>query len=155
MPGVKGRSGGHNRKPVAQHLAEGTYRAHRHGPAATITKPKGKLRKPDGLTDRQSAIWDELESMLPPGVAGEADSIAFAMFVTWYGLWKDATRSPAPLAVPAQRSALIASGDRVRHYLTDFGMLPMARERMGLNAPTDDGDVDPLKALAERRKAAG
>lgn len=32
MPGVKGRSGGAGKKSVARHLAEGTYRADRHGP---------------------------------------------------------------------------------------------------------------------------
>jgi len=33
MPGVKGRSGGHNKIPVALHLARGTFRPARHAKA--------------------------------------------------------------------------------------------------------------------------
>jgi hypothetical protein len=36
MPGVAGRSGGHNRKTAAEHVVGGTHRADRHGAALAL-----------------------------------------------------------------------------------------------------------------------
>lgn len=38
MPGVKGRSGGQNRKPLHLHVLEGTLQASRHGPRESIQR---------------------------------------------------------------------------------------------------------------------
>ena len=43
MAGRPGRSGGHNRKPLSEHLLQNTYRAARHGPkvpGSVLAMPK-------------------------------------------------------------------------------------------------------------------
>ena len=53
MAGVPGRSGGHNRKSVAEHIEAGTYRRDRHGvstaPAAPVSETD-RRRTLQGLT---------------------------------------------------------------------------------------------------------
>ena len=39
MAGAKGRSGGANRRPAAEHVLSGTYRASRHGPLPAHVHP--------------------------------------------------------------------------------------------------------------------
>ena len=64
-------SGGQNRKSVAQHLLEGTYRADRHGPQKKKrARPVAKRRRPtrpleDAVTDRELGIRVPTPSGLP------------------------------------------------------------------------------------------
>ena len=63
MPGVKGRSGGRNRKPAAAHILAGTFRKDRHGdrdePEAVVGKPH---RPPMPATARRE--WTRLAQLL-------------------------------------------------------------------------------------------
>jgi P27 family predicted phage terminase small subunit len=66
MAGVKGRSGGHNRKPVGVHLLAGTYRRDRHGPVALVADPAravppgGRPEPPPGLSVDSNSLWRRL-----------------------------------------------------------------------------------------------
>jgi len=51
MAGIKGRSGGHNRKPVVTHVVAGTYRPDRHG--VVPGSAAAVLRMPDRAPDRE------------------------------------------------------------------------------------------------------
>jgi hypothetical protein len=68
MSGVKGRSGGRNRKPASLHLIQGTYRPDRHGvhPAIALGQPPvepAPAELLDGLGRRGAALvlglWQE------------------------------------------------------------------------------------------------
>ena len=53
MAGVPGRSGGHNRKSVAEHIQAGTFRRDRHGASTATTAPVSATetrRTLEGLT---------------------------------------------------------------------------------------------------------
>jgi phage terminase small subunit len=69
MSGVKGRSGGWNRRPQAEHVARGTYRRDRHGPLAVASSSavlvpvpfRGPAPEaPAGLSPESTALWREL-----------------------------------------------------------------------------------------------
>lgn len=47
MAGQPGRSGGHNRKSVATHLVQGTYKPTRHGPLPAAVHPFPSAATPD------------------------------------------------------------------------------------------------------------
>jgi hypothetical protein len=62
MAGIKGRSGGHNRKSLAAHVLAGTYRPGRHGPLAALAiVPDAPVAPPppppESLTERTAALW--------------------------------------------------------------------------------------------------
>ena len=65
MAGMKGRSGGQNRKPAAMHVLAGTFRRDRHG-AANAPTVNAKQRKTDALReyDHVAAIVAELHRMV-------------------------------------------------------------------------------------------
>ena len=65
MSGVKGRSGGAGRKSVVRHLAEGTYRADRHGPLPSASGlRRGEPRPPAELNLDVLELTDEEREML-------------------------------------------------------------------------------------------
>jgi phage terminase small subunit len=74
MPGVRGRSGGHNAKPAAIHLMTGTFRSDRHGneeeaeaaiESSTFPTPPAFLP----LSDRAQQIWASLGEHCGPWMA--------------------------------------------------------------------------------------
>jgi hypothetical protein len=64
MAGIKGRSGGTNRKSRLQHEAAGTFRPDRHGHLAHVDPPLGEPVKPAYLGELASAKWDEITGHL-------------------------------------------------------------------------------------------
>lgn len=64
MAGAKGRSGGHNRKPVSQHLVSGTYRRDRHGPLPALP---GHVHSLPVEPPRWQPTDTDLEPMPPSG----------------------------------------------------------------------------------------
>ena len=65
MPGVKGRSGGAGKKSVARHLAEGTYRADRHGPLpSAIRMQQSEPLPPAELNFEVLKLTEEEREML-------------------------------------------------------------------------------------------
>ena len=65
MAGVKGRSGGHNKKRVEQHVLEGTYRRDRHGPlkGQLANESSAQRQAPEHLDAETRAVWTELASV--------------------------------------------------------------------------------------------
>ena len=61
MAGAKGRSGGHNRKSIAEHKANDTYRPGRHGREERECRPTlERVDKPSTLSPGAAAVWDAL-----------------------------------------------------------------------------------------------
>jgi phage terminase small subunit len=67
MAGVKGRSGGRNRKSAEQHALEGTHRADRHGPLPE-TPPAdvapSPIAPPPGLVAAEREYWEYFAPLL-------------------------------------------------------------------------------------------
>lgn len=83
-PGQK--SGGHNKKSIEQHLADGTYRENVHGALADHVQPSGKPVKPRGLKGRAATAWKHLVEATPEGVYGEQDTELLALYCQ---LWQE------------------------------------------------------------------
>ncbi len=65
MPGVAGRSGGHNRKLTKEHKTDGTYREGRHGDRLDLEqKPIGKVAAPESLDEAGVKLWDKTVASL-------------------------------------------------------------------------------------------
>lgn len=79
-------SRGRPAKPVAIHVAEGTYRKSRHGGAAVA--PSGIPVKPDWLGDAGSACWDSVidRLQLTEGLLAQVDANALALYCD---AWED------------------------------------------------------------------
>jgi P27 family predicted phage terminase small subunit len=60
MAGVKGRSGGRNRKSTQLHVLKGTFRQDRHGDGVTPEPPKGDPTPPRPLTGEAKAEWNRM-----------------------------------------------------------------------------------------------
>ena len=74
MPGVRGRSGGHNAKPAAIHLITGTFRSDRHGDEADAeaTIDGAVFPSPPAflpLSERAQQIWASLGEHCGPWMA--------------------------------------------------------------------------------------
>jgi phage terminase small subunit len=84
------------RKPVAAHLADGTFRRDRHGdrwksePVAT-----GKPKKPRGLPREGSKLWDKVVPELTSiGVVARIDSTCLAEMCRWYARYREMVDKP-------------------------------------------------------------
>lgn len=64
MPGVRGRSGGRNKKSLQAHLLTGSYRPDRHGALALVPEPGSvaptadRHPAPPGLSAESQALWE-------------------------------------------------------------------------------------------------
>lgn len=150
MPGVKGRSGGKNAKTTAQHKRDGSYRADRHAKRADSSSNLSALRKPAGLSEIQSELWDAVATTLPPGVLGSIDATGMLGLVRWYELYHRTmqTVESNPTDTQAMKQAKTA-WDSFWRVASEFGIGPSNRAR--LKAPVDPGgEDDPFQSLLSR-----
>jgi P27 family predicted phage terminase small subunit len=87
MAGAKGRSGGHNRKSVAQLKLEGTYRADRHGGRDGVVAPKGRPTPPASLAGVALAEWTRMCDRLEQ--AGTLSTIDDGILLVYVRLFAD------------------------------------------------------------------
>ena len=154
MPGVKGRSGGKNRKPTAALKKEGGYRESRHGGRADAVCNVGNLKKPDNITDMQSELWDAVVETLPKGLLGKIDSPMLLGLVRWYEVY---SRAMTILEQdPSDTDAMNQAGkawDRFWRTASEFGIGPSNRARLQA-PPQDTNDENPFHAILSRKASA-
>ena len=160
MAGVKGRSGGRNRKPRHMHLVDGTHRRDRHGdpkdaaPPSAAAGPAGEVVRPPWLTGPAGAVWDDLAPHLTKiGLLSVIDVPVFASLCITYAelQWSHKQRArwvragdgtPRLHAVVKYRRTLC---DRLRHLAGEFGTTPASRARVTdlIYNPLAGGDKKP------------
>jgi P27 family predicted phage terminase small subunit len=155
MPGVKGRSGGHNRKPMALRLIQGNpgrRPINKHEP-----KPPARMPQcPRHLDGEARAEWRRLAPQLfAAGLLTELDVAALsALCVTW-ALWSEAEQKLASesLTVTGRGGAVrpspwIAIASRAQRDMqllaAEFGMTPNSRQRIRVVAPAAPDPFDEL-----------
>jgi len=151
MPGVKGRSGGHNRKSLDEHRLMGSFRPARHGHLlrSTVTAPKPVL-KPVTLSAEASGVWDALAPLaLALGTLTPSDAWAFATLCELQATFQQAAaakdgrqlfRLEQPdedeprmvLAVDAVLKLERDTASAARPYYELFGLTPVARARISV-----------------------
>jgi P27 family predicted phage terminase small subunit len=86
MPGVKGRSGGRNRKPAAVKLAEGNRGKRRIHPDLNA---EGKPECPEYFTADQRLRWHRLIVVLPRKLLAAADGAIIERFIVSWQRFRD------------------------------------------------------------------
>lgn len=142
MAGVKGRSGGANRKPREVLVAQGTLRPDRHGDeGAELEVSRERPPAPPSLAGHAVKVWgeilDDLETMgiLADSDAGSIESLALAM-----GRARD-VRSRLNTAMRGKDVDLIvklfriesAALSQARPLLHSLGLSPSARAALGMH----------------------
>lgn len=129
---------GRNRKPTAVLEASGTFEHDPQRRRARLGEPTviGTLGEPhESLTDSEKALWRELATQLPPGVAGKSDRWAFEELV------RLAYRVRTGEAMLMERRLLLS-------YLSKFGLTPSDRSKV---SAVPGEEQDPLEKFLERK----
>ena len=94
MAGKKGRSGGHNKKSVAEHKLDGTYRTNRHSGiqqcGAQPVEPESYIND----SDTKSALFTRFSELLHNEglTSGEVDSLYISQIVDLYDAYTQTAR---------------------------------------------------------------
>lgn len=90
MAGVKGRSGGHNKKAPQMHIVQGTFRKDRHGDHVAPEPPPGDPPQPEGLGPIAAAEWTRMVARLRTSHAlSTVDDAALYRYVHLYADGED------------------------------------------------------------------
>ncbi|MBQ2262731.1 MAG: hypothetical protein II336_15335 [Loktanella sp.] len=138
MPGVKGRSGGGNKKSIEQHQLEGSYRADRHANVLVPEKNRVRVEPQQHLLEinpviNRKEIFEYFADVLhEQGMTQEVDSIllsqlveAQAMYVTALAYYKS-----DPEAMIGKKLAFnlaLEASREVRIIMGEFRLLPSSR----------------------------
>ena len=166
MAGVKGmRTGGQNKKPVGLHVLQGTFRKHRHGrPLAAA--PGGHPEPPGVLQGEVQAEWDRMIGRLT--AAGTLSSIDGPLLWNYCQLWADCCRLQADADALTrtwfEKTSVDGAGVEhvepklhpvfaalkqyrlaLRVYLVEFGLTPLARNRVTSQAAPATPSVNSKK----------
>ena len=152
---------GRPRKPVEQHLKEGTFRKDRHGMPVLLagrTPPK----PPASLSAAERKVFVELVAQAGP-ILDEADGLlvesAAVLIVQARALSKDiakrgllvTNRFGDVVPHPALRAELAAASE-LRLVLSQLGMSPAARARLGGLGVEGRSPVEELPGLGDAAK---
>ena len=134
MAGVKGRSGGHNRKSTAQLKAEGGYAVNRHRDRADETIKPTKLKRPTHFKKIGRDAWDRIVSALPEALLTSLDPDSLTMYCDLLENYHKLRPlfSADPLDKDT-RIAFMATIDHLDKIGRQFGWSPQSRS--GLKLP--------------------
>lgn len=142
------------KKPVEQHVIDGTYRPCRHGelPDAVQAWAKGDAdspgepEKPDGLSEPASKMWDRV-LLTRTGTIWPSDAPILAVYCEWWGLWQNALAVAVAKPVTQNLTALGIVTDKLDKLGAKFGLSPKDRAALPVV------DTGPKKARVETRPA--
>jgi P27 family predicted phage terminase small subunit len=154
MAGVKGRSGGHNRKPTALRLIQGNPGKR---PLATPPQVPAKMPQcPRHLHGAARAEWKRLAPQLfEAGLLTELDVTALAALCSTWALWTEAKErlESEGLTVSVRGGAVrpspwIAIASRAQRDMqllqAEFGLTPASRSRVKVEPPPRRDPFDDL-----------
>lgn len=152
MPGVKGKSGGHNRKSVTEHARDGTYRRDRHGSRVDLRIQPARLQCPDDLGEIASDVWTKVVTSLPEEILNNVHENSLRMYCEtieqYRHVWPLFCADPLDKDLRITAMALIDRADKLGRQ---FGWTPQALA--GLRVPQDDKEeVDPMVEFLRARR---
>ncbi len=149
MVGMRGRSGGRNKKSANLRLIEGN-RGHRPIPAEP--KADGFPVTPGYFNAEQKALWREIVESAPKNILKKADSLALEnLVIAVVRLRKAESQLAREDLVVAGASAMVKNPlisiirgtEQTVIALTDrLGLTPSARLRISVGKEEDDNDMD-------------
>jgi hypothetical protein len=157
MAGVKGRSGGHNRKSLDEHRIAGTFRPGRHRglviahPSSgqpTIVAELETIEPPDDMTTGERQVWEQLSPhALSARTLVPATRYAFQRLCGYVALERE-------LAVNPDRRATGDHRGMVR--IVDAGLVRFALSPCGRPIPPTENKApaneNPLARFIQRRR---
>src|SRR4051812_12160889 len=136
-------------KPVAVHIAEGTYRADRHGELDEQPMPDTLIPlPPPHLNDVARAEWDRVAPLLKEmGTIALIDMATLAGYCVNFARWVEAELAVAeqgvivrsPNGYPVQNPFLSVANRAAREmkaFGEQFGASPASRARLTIHPPT-------------------
>ncbi|QCO57461.1 P27 family phage terminase small subunit (plasmid) [Pseudorhodobacter turbinis] len=138
MAGKKGRSGGSNRKSIAEHELDGTYIAARHDKVLVPekdrakVKPQNHLLQPNPNVNREEVFDWFAEILNEQGMTHEVDTILLSQLVELYSIYTDALAyyKSDPEAVIGRKPAYsiaLETGREIRIIMAEFRLTPISR----------------------------
>jgi phage terminase small subunit len=129
---------GRPRKPVAQHIAEGSYREDRHGPAST--RPLKPPRKPKGLRGKAAEFWDErVKELIVAGVAASTDTESLELLCRTWAALCECQPDPEDKDVMVSWKTLFSAWCQLA---SRFGLTPSDRAKIFSGRPGEDPDKE-------------
>lgn len=123
MPGTKA-SGGRNKKSLATHLLQGTFRKDRHGDLVPPETPPEIFDPPKTLRGKPRAVWDELAPFaFEARTLTPASASMFAMVCR--GVVKERALSASKKHAGGSNHRGLMQ--RVSSWLKDFGLAPIGK----------------------------
>lgn len=155
MAGQKGRSGGHNKKSMAEHKLDGTYRAVRH---AGIEQENAMQVEPEQYitnnytTDKAQLFTRFSELLYNEGLtSGEVDSLYISQIVDLYDAYVQAAQVYGAEGVAAKVGNKLAINlmmelqKELRILLGEYALTPSTRALQKRTKDTDPYEVnDPV-----------
>jgi phage terminase small subunit len=145
MAGAKGRSGGHNKKSLAELRLAGTYRRDRHESRARLPDNRGfgPPTPRHKLTAEQNAVWQMVvPSLAEAGIVCELDSALLTGFCVWHAREIEICRELSA-ALPSGDAKAMKAWQRMANMAAkicrkiehDSGLTPAARRAHGWPDP--------------------
>jgi len=155
MAGQKGRSGGHNKKSMAEHKLDGTYRAVRHAgieqEGAMKVKPEQYITN-DYTTDKAELFERFSDLLFNEGLtSGEVDSLYISQIVDLYDAYVQAAAVYGRDGIEAKVGSKLAINlmielqKEMRIMLGEYSLTPSTRAKTDRTKDTDPYEVaDPI-----------
>lgn len=125
---------GRKPKPIALHIADGTFRKDRHAPAGATEKAAFPER-PASLDGEARKFWDRIAAELAPlGLLGKIDVPLLESLCEMHSLYAAALAEAKrnPLSKEA-RVGLTHYADHYHRLLSECGLTPVARARLKID----------------------
>jgi len=139
MAGVKGRSGGRNRKPTAQLKETGGYRKSRHKARADVLVMPVRVPPPDCLGDVGKEAWVRFVNNLPEALITSLDKDGLTQFCqaleAYAKVWPLFINDPIDKDIRITWQAICAQVDRLGRQ---FGWTPQSRAALSLPAKKEE-----------------
>ena len=141
MTGVKGKSGGHNRKTTQKLKEEGGYRATRHRDRVDDKIAPAQLKCPEHLGEVGRDAWKRVTETLPAALITNLDPDSLAMFCdlleAYSILRKEFLADPLDRYVRTSYFSTVAAIDKLGRQ---FGWTPQSRA--GLNVKQQSNEEE-------------
>lgn len=131
---------GRPRKPTVKHIADGTYRADRHGNRVDAFTAVGSPDKPKSLTKEAEVLWDLIAENLPPEIWNKCDRAMIEGCCKWWAIYTLAIDSmDVNIAHKAWTCFMQAAAQ--------IGLSPVARAKLQAPPPKEVDELDQLRTL--------
>lgn len=123
------------RKPIEQHVIEGTYREDRHGPLTTADMPEPPPERPAKLTEAEAAVWNEVVAGVLVGVVKKRDVPTLVELCRWVVradriAGKLDTMRPGVKGFTSLTTAAAIATDKILAMSARIGMTPLDRAKV-------------------------